>query len=67
MTVRTFNPAFLSDEDIVASYCVRTAEFESVVEMLRADAGTASPHQIVIGPRGSGKTTLLLRATARRG
>ena len=64
MTVRTFNPAFLSDEDTVASYCVRTAEFESVVEMLRADAGTASPHQIVIGPRGSGKTTLLLRVAA---
>ena len=61
LPVRTYNPAFLSDEEMVSSYCVRTAEFKSVVDTLREDGATASPHQIVIGPRGSGKTMLLLR------
>ena len=64
LPVRTYNPAFLSDDDLVSSYCVRTAEFESVVDVLREDGATASPHQIVIGPRGSGKTMLLLRVAA---
>ncbi len=63
MTVpaRKYNPGFLSDDDLVASFCVRTVEFDSMVEMLRDCDGQANPHQIVIGPRGSGKTSLLLR------
>ena len=66
MTVATrkYNPGFLSDEEIVASFCVRTSEFESIIEMLRDCRGSSNPHQIVIGPRGSGKTSLLLRIAA---
>lgn len=56
-----FNPGFLSDEQLVASFCVRKHEFESIVEMLREDDSASSRHRLVIGPRGSGKTTLLLR------
>ena len=61
MTTRKYNPGFLSDDELVASFCVRTGEFESIVDMLRECTGSANPHQIAIGPRGSGKTSLLLR------
>ena len=58
---RRFNPGFLTDDELVASYCVRMTEFEMLVEVLRECTGHSNPHQIVIGPRGSGKTSLLLR------
>ena len=61
MTIRKYNPGFLTDDELVASFCVRTGEFESIVNMLSECTGSANPHQIAIGPRGSGKTSLLLR------
>ena len=61
---RKYNPGFLSDEELIASFCVRTAEFDSMVETLRECTGSSNPHQIVIGPLGSGKTSLLLRVAA---
>lgn len=66
MTVATrkFNPGFLTEDELLASFCVRTHEFESILEILRGCTGNSSQHQIVIGPRGSGKTTLLLRVAA---
>ena len=64
---RKYNPRFLTDDELVASYCVRTTEFELLVEVLRECNGRSNPHQIVIGPRGSGKTTLLLRVAAEVG
>ena len=65
---RKFNPGFLTDAELVASYCVRMTEFELLVEVLRECTGHSNAHQIVIGPRGSGKTSLLLRVAveARR-
>ena len=62
--VRKYNPGFLTDDELVASFRVRTAEFEMLVETLRECTGASNPHQIVIGPRGSGKTSLLLRVAA---
>ena len=62
--VRKYNPGFLTDEELTASFCVRTAEFDSIVEVLRGCTGPSNQHQIVIGPRGSGKTSLLLRVAA---
>ena len=62
--VRKYNPGFLTDDELVASFCIRTTEFEMLVEALRDCTGPANQHQIVIGPRGSGKTTLLLRVAA---
>ena len=64
VTARKYNPGFLSDDELVASFCVRTHEFASVVGMLRECTGRSNTHQIVIGPRGSGKTSLLLRVAA---
>ena len=61
---RKYNPGFLTDDELVASYCVRTTEFELLVEVLREATGRSNQHQIVIGPRGSGKTSLLLRVVA---
>ena len=61
MTTRTYNPGFLSDDELAAAFCVRTNEFESIVETLRENTGNSNQHLIVIGPRGSGKTSLLLR------
>ena len=63
-TARKYNPGFLTDDELVDSFCVRRAEFESAIEMLRECNGTANPHRIVIGQRGSGKTSLLLRIAA---
>ena len=61
---RKFNPGFLTDDELVASYCVRTTEFKLLVEVLRECTGHSNAHQTVIGPRGSGKTSLLLRVAA---
>ena len=63
-TTRKYNPGFLAADELVASFCVRTHEFDSMIEMLRECTGSANPHRIVIGPRGSGKTSLLLRVAA---
>ena len=61
---RKYNPGFLSDTDLMDSFCVRQAELESLLDTLRGCTGPANQPQIVIGPRGSGKTTLLLRVVA---
>ena len=68
MATKKYNPGFLSDDELVESFCVRTSEFESIVETLSENTGNSNQHLIVIGPRGSGKTSLLLRAAieARR-
>ena len=56
-----YNPGFLTDAELAATFCVRTHEFDSIVETLRENTGNSNQHLIVIGPRGSGKTSLLLR------
>ncbi|MCY4310831.1 MAG: AAA family ATPase, partial [Rhodospirillaceae bacterium] len=64
VTARKYNPGFLSMDELIAIFCIRTAEYESLIEALRECSGSANTHQIVIGPRGSGKTSLLLRVAA---
>ena len=64
VTARKYNPGFLSIDELVSIFCVRTAEYDSLIEALRECTGSANTHQIVIGPRGSGKTSLLLRVAA---
>ena len=59
--IKSYNPGFLTDEELRAMFCVRVGEFESLLETLRENTGESNQHAIVVGPRGSGKTTLLLR------
>ena len=63
VSVRKYNPWFLSDDEAVASFCIRKQEFASIIETLRECVGNSNPHRIVIGPRGSGKTSLLRRVS----
>ena len=63
--IKKYNPGFLTDDGIVASFCVRTGELESLLECLRGNTGNSNVHSLVIGPRGSGKTHLLLRVVAQ--
>ena len=64
VAVKKYNPGFLTDDELIASFCVRTAEFDSLAESLHESDASSSPHSLVIGPRGSGKTHLLLRVAA---
>ena len=64
VVTRKYNPGYLTDDDLVASFCVRTRELKLIVEILSECTGSSNPHQVVIGPRGSGKTSLLLRIAA---
>lgn len=61
IATKSYNPGFLTDDELRALFCVRVGEFESLVETLRENTGESNQHVIVVGPRGSGKTTLLLR------
>ncbi|MEZ4432576.1 MAG: AAA family ATPase [bacterium] len=59
------NPAFLDDEALVASFCVRQADLDLLVETVRENSDArANQHVLVIGPRGMGKTTLVRRVAA---
>ena len=61
IATKSYNPGFLTDDELEEMFCVRTGEFESLLETLRENTGESNQHAIVVGPRGSGKTTLLLR------
>ena len=65
--IKKYNPGFLSEDELVASFCVRGAELESLIDSLRASTGASNSHTLVIGPRGSGKTYLLRRVAAETG
>ena len=64
VAIKKYNPGFLADSEIISSFCVRTGEFDSIMESVRECTGNSNTHTIVIGPRGSGKTHLLLRVAA---
>ena len=64
MIVMKTNASLISDEELIASFCVRTHEFNAIIQRLREHDGVSSQHKIVIGPPGSGKTMLLRRVAA---
>ncbi len=64
LNIKKYNPGFLTDDELISSFCVRLAEFESIIDTLQDTGASSNPHTVVIGPRGSGKTHLLLRIAA---
>jgi len=64
VSIKKYNPGFLTDDELVSSFCVRIGEFESIIETLHDAGASSNAHTVVIGPRGSGKTHLLLRIAA---
>ena len=59
-----YNPAFLSDEALIASFVSRHVDLELILETIQENADDSNQHVLLIGPRGIGKTTLVLRVAA---
>ncbi|MBN1832854.1 MAG: tetratricopeptide repeat protein, partial [Deltaproteobacteria bacterium] len=59
-----YNPAFLSQDELVRSFVVRQVDLEILLEVIRENKGQTNQHVLIVGPRGSGKTTLVRRAAA---
>lgn len=62
--VMKYNPAFLTEGELVRSFVVRQGDFERLLEIIRENTGESNQHILVVGPRGIGKTTLALRIAA---
>jgi tetratricopeptide (TPR) repeat protein len=56
-----YNPAFLSDDDLMKSFVARGTDYEIIMGIIRDNSGHSNQHVLIIGPRGSGKTMLVLR------
>lgn len=59
--IMKYNPAFLTDEELLNSFAVRQTDFDIIMRIIRENTTNVNQHVLVIGPRGIGKTTLLLR------
>lgn len=59
-----YNPAFLGEDQLIASFATRSRDLEAILEVIRENTGPSNQHVIVIGPRGIGKTTFVLRVAA---
>ncbi len=60
----TYNPAFLDEAGLLASFAVRGRDLAAILEIIHENTGPSNQHIVVIGPRGIGKTTLALRVAA---
>ena len=59
-----YNPAFLTQDELIKSFVVRKTDLELIMELIRENRGQTNQHLLIVGPRGSGKTTLALRIAA---
>ena len=59
-----YNPAFLTQDELVRSFVVRNTDLELIMELIRDNSEQTNQHLLIVGPRGSGKTTLALRIAA---
>ena len=59
--IMKYNPAFLSDEELIESFVVRHADLDLIINTISENVTESNQHVLVIGPRGSGKTTLVRR------
>lgn len=53
------NPAFLTPEQLRASFVVRGRDLDIVLQYIRDSTGPSNQHVLVLGSRGMGKTTLV--------
>ena len=63
-TLMKYNPAFLSEEELIHSFVVRQVDLDLIIETIKENTGSSNQHILIIGPRGMGKTMLVLRAAA---
>ena len=59
-----YNPAFLTQEELVRAFVARHNDLELILEVIRENQENNSQHVLVVAPRGAGKTTLVLRVAA---
>jgi len=59
-----YNPAFLTEEELLKSFVVRHTDLDLLMRIISENTTNSNQHVLVIGPRGSGKTTLLLCVAA---
>ena len=59
--IMKYNPAFLTDEELIQSFVVRHADLDLVINTISENSTESNQHVLIIGPRGSGKTTLARR------
>ena len=59
-----YNPAFLTDDQLIASFAIRKADLDLLLQTIRDNTAESNQHVLVLGPRGMGKTTLVLRVVA---
>jgi tetratricopeptide (TPR) repeat protein/Cdc6-like AAA superfamily ATPase len=62
--IMKYNPAFLTEEELLQSFIARQIDFDLILKVIRDNVVSSNQHVLVIGPRGSGKTTLILRIAA---
>ena len=56
-----YNPAFLTDDEMIDSFVVRHEDLDLVLQVVRDNTTGSNQHVLVTGPRGIGKTMLALR------
>ena len=59
-----YNPAFLTEKELIQTFAVRHNDFELILEAIRESQENSSQHILVVAPRGAGKTTLVLRVAS---
>ena len=59
-----YNPAFLTDEELIRIFVVHQSNLELLLQIVRANVAPSNQHVLLLGPRGIGKTTLALRLAA---
>jgi len=59
-----YNPAFLTDDELIEAFVVRESDLELVLQVVRENTTASNQHVLIVGPRGIGKTMLVRRVAA---
>ena len=50
-----YNPAFLTDEELIKGFVVREADLEIILQTIRENTTASNQHILIVGPRGIGE------------